>query len=140
MKLKLAIAIGALAITAASPFAYAQIKNYKLPPGVKTPAGVKLTSVGVVATCGMDTIVDATLEYNLPGKTQVTLWGSVGEQQVDLPAGKGVKRVQIKLAKLDCNSEASWAQALSHFVYLGDTGGRATDSFRLITHGGVPIQ
>lgn len=136
-----ASAFCALALAATVHTARGQSKPHTRPPGTATtPVGVTMTDLFVLATCGWRAEVIVTLAYELEAPVRVRLWGSAGERIVSLPRGEGTRRVQLEGPRVDCNSEDSMRAALSQVVYLGDSGGRATDAFRAETHTGAPVE
>lgn len=137
---RLIMSAAAVLVAVTASLALAQPKPIKAPPGAKTPAGVKIKSFVAVATCNREEDLKVTVEYtNLKVATKATLWGSIGEQEIDIPAGTGTKDVLFKGPKLDCSKEASLRAAADQVVYLGDTG-MYLNEFRASAKTGVPLQ
>lgn len=131
------VPISAAVVTALSlvaGVAYAQIKSYKLPPGAMTPKGVSLKDVTVRAKCGSKGSIDVTLQYNTPVAVKATLWGTIGDQKVDVPAGNSTKTYSFPTAvALTCQGPGmNHAQVLDAWVALGESSAMMTSSYTTV--------
>lgn len=124
MKKNIAIALGiALAASALATAAVALPTSIKKPGTVASTPGVKLTGLSVQAACQKASTINVTLSYeNLKAPVKATLWGTIGDQVVDVPLGTGAKTYSFPGATLACEvSGGNWESVMHQFVVLGDS-------------------
>lgn len=119
--------LATVAVATVASLAYAQVNKLPgpKPPGVKrAPPGVTLKSMDVQVKCDEAAAIKVTLAYSQIIKpSQVALWGSIGNQTVDIPVGSGEKTVTYKGLTLNCSTGSDGnlrAALLDPWVVLGD--------------------
>lgn len=74
---------------------------------VATTAGVRLSSYSVRAKCGAPSHTVIVLDHDLRLPTRALLSLPLGDQEVELPSGKGTRTVQLVWKKLVCTGPAT---------------------------------